>query len=143
MKIPVSPFDTIGGISYLPRLLNKIRLYQNGELNPDYISNLGDKFDAKCCDFLDTSYSDLQNLCRRGFNNEQILQEIIHHRGPIRPIEVEMWNDFARKRGWRDGEGADLRLKDYTSNIDAPDSEKAKIEAFFDYIELDEGRKLQ
>lgn len=52
MKYPRSPYDQEGGLVYFPRMLDKIRLKQSGDLSEDYVNNLGKGFDSQCCGFL-------------------------------------------------------------------------------------------
>ncbi|MGA0849295.1 MAG: DUF5069 domain-containing protein, partial [Chthoniobacterales bacterium] len=55
-RFPRSPYDREGGLVYFPRMLDKIRLQQAGELPGDYHANMGAGFDLRCCDFLNVDY---------------------------------------------------------------------------------------
>ena len=59
MKYPVSPKETICGLVYFRRMVDKIRLHAAGELGEDYIPNLGEGFDDRCCKLLRISYKAL------------------------------------------------------------------------------------
>ena len=56
---PRSPYDREGGLVYFPRMVEKIRLHQRGELPADYHANLGAGFDRSCCDFLQVDHGAL------------------------------------------------------------------------------------
>jgi gluconokinase len=139
MNIPGvrSPYDLVGGIVYFGRMLDKIRLNVRGELPPDYQENLGGGFDLRCCRFLGVAYDAIRKRTLDGGTDEQIL-EWCHENGRGAPDDeqIEMWNDFMRKRGWRDT-GTD-RLKSRLEEIGA--TNRTDIQTMFDFIELDEGR---
>jgi hypothetical protein len=40
-QLPRSPYDTVGGIVFLPRMLHKIRLHAEGVLPKTYHQNFG------------------------------------------------------------------------------------------------------
>src|SRR4029077_7242098 len=61
-----SPFEKVGGLFYLGRMLDKIRLHAKGKLPPDYHSNLGKGFDEKCANFLRINYDQLVEQVNRG-----------------------------------------------------------------------------
>ena len=42
-----SPYDQVGGIRYIGRMFDKIRLHAAGHLPEDYHANLGKGFDAR------------------------------------------------------------------------------------------------
>jgi Domain of unknown function (DUF5069) len=52
MRYPRSPYEKVGGIVYVGRMLDKIRLKAAGELPPDLHQNLGIGFNKRCMDFL-------------------------------------------------------------------------------------------
>ena len=53
------------------------------------------------------------------------------------PEEIEVWNEFMRKRGWSDESSDRLEMRKGESNLEA----RGDIQTFFDYIDADEGRK--
>jgi len=50
----------VGGVIYLPRMLDKIRLDARGVLAEGYHNNLGRYFDGHCLTFLHVEYRDLR-----------------------------------------------------------------------------------
>jgi len=58
-RYPKSPKEMVGGMMYLPRMLDKIRLHAKGELGTDYQPNLGKAHaaDGTCCQFLGVDHA--------------------------------------------------------------------------------------
>ncbi len=127
--------DTVGGLVYFGRMLDKVRLHAQGKLPPDYTGNLGAGFDGRCCNFLRIKYEDLVARVNLGGADEEILQWCFEQGRKPTDEEIETWSDFLRKRGWRDSASERLaqRLKEYGI------SHRADIQTFFDLIDLDEG----
>jgi len=73
---PKSPKDTIGGMMYFPRMLDKIRLHSRGELTKDYHPSLGKAAaaDGACCNFLRVTYGALRDRVIAGGTDEEILE---------------------------------------------------------------------
>src|SRR5205085_841292 len=97
-----SPSAKVGGIFHFGRMIDKIRLHASGQLPPDYRANLGGGFDERCLHFLWVEYPALVERVKAGGTDEEILQWCFSQgRKPIAE-EIEIWNDFMRKRGWND-----------------------------------------
>ena len=58
-----SPYDTVDGIVYFGRMIDKMRLHAAGDLPADYHPFLGGanpySFDGRCCRFLRIDYGAL------------------------------------------------------------------------------------
>lgn len=139
-----SPYDTVGGIVYFGRLIDKIRLHAEGKLPPDYVANLGHvtgTFDARCLDFLGIKYDELKAyvLDNPGLSDEAILEWAFQHGRKPTPEEIEIWNGFMMKRGWRDSARERLRFRLQEAGL--PDD--GRIATMFDFIDVDEGRPLK
>jgi gluconokinase len=138
MKVPGlrSPRETVGGIVYFGRLLDKIRLHAQGKLPADYLPNLGKGFDAVSCGFLKVGYADLAERVKQGGSDEEILQWCFTKGRKPTDDEITMLNDYLSKRGWRDARStrvAEIKKEYGTSDRD-------EIQTFFDLIDVDEGR---
>ena len=134
-----SPSEMVGGIVYFGRMLDKIRLHQEGKLPEDWASMLGDShsgsFDERCCCFLHINYADLIDETFKGGNDDAVL-EWAFSKGRMPSVEeIEVWNGFMIKRGWRDS--ASQRLKERLKEIGL---ESGTVETMFEFIDLDEGR---
>jgi gluconokinase len=138
MNVPKlrSPYAQVGGIYYFPRMLDKIRLHAAGELPPDYRANLGSGFDGRALHFLWIEYPALVERVKQGGSDEEILAWAVAQGRQPNAEEIEIWNDFMRKRGWNDEISARLE----TRKAEGGFADRADIQTFFDYIDLDEGR---
>jgi gluconokinase len=138
MNVPKlrSPYAQVGGIYYFPRMLDKIRLHAAGELPAEYHANLGGGFDGRALSFLWIEYPSLVERVKQGGTDEEILAWAGAQGRQPKPEEIEIWNDFMRKRGWNDEMSARLEMRKAESGFEGRDD----IQTFFDYIDLDEGR---
>ena len=131
-----SPYDTLGGIIYVGRMFDKIRLHAAGQLPADYHVNLGSGFDARACQFLGIEYPDLVTRVKLGGTDEDFLQWCFTQGRQPSETDIEIWNEFLRKRGWNDT-GSE-RLAQVRQKL--PPQWQDKVHTFFDIIEVDEGR---
>lgn len=138
MKIPGlrSAYDEVGGIVYFGRMLDKIRLKAKGELPPDY--NVGTKswfdFDSRCTRFLKVRYNELKRRTLSGGSDLQILRWCFKHgRKPGRE-EIEIWNTFMRKRGWKDTSSPGLESDKRAAGL----ARRSDIQTWFDLFDADE-----
>jgi hypothetical protein len=142
MKIPGlrSPHETLSGIVYVGRMLDKIRLHAQGKLPADYHKALGGGwFDTRCCAFLSLKYEDVVAQVKLGGEDTDILEWCFTNGRKPSPEEIEAWNSYLRKRGWRD-EGSQRfaeRKKEYgISNRD-------DVQTFFDLLDADEDNEIR
>lgn len=138
-NIPRTPYDSIHGLVYFLRMVEKIRLHAAGQLGEDYIPNLGTGFDDRCCTLLEISYEELVAVVRSGLSDEEIWNWVVRHGKIPTEEQIEIWNAFMTKRGWRDEATATLlrRLKE------GGFEKRTDIQTMFDFIDLDEGRPLR
>ena len=133
-----SPNAHVSGMVHFGRMLDKIRANARGELPPDYHQNLGKGFDATCVKFLRIDYAALAERVQQGGSDESVLEWCYAHGHRPTADELDVWNEYMRKRGWRDELAAILiRRKD-----EAGLSDREDIATFFDFIDVDEGRAL-
>jgi len=131
-----SPHVKTGGICYFARMLDKIRVHARGELPKDYQPNLGGGFDERCIAFLWIEYPALVDRVKQGGSDEEILEWAFGQGRKPSEEEIEVWNEFMRKRGWDDE--ATERLEQRKAESGFPG--RSDIQTFFDYIDMDEGR---
>jgi hypothetical protein len=136
MKYPRSPKESVGGIVYFGRIIDKIRLMAAGELHPDLHANLGKGFDQRMVSFLGLEYEALADRVRAGGDDAGILEWSFAL--GVRPTDeqIEVWNGFMITRGWRDDLAVTLSRRKQESGF----SERDDILTMFDYIDADEGR---
>jgi hypothetical protein len=137
---PRSAYETVGGLVYFARMLSKIRLHAAGDLPADYHPNLGKAFDGRCCRLLKVDYPGLRARVLQGGTDEEILQWCFAQGRHPTEEEIVIWNGFMRKRGWRDeADGSTGELEAYKTRSHL--AQRHDILTFFDYYEVDEGRK--
>src|SRR5450432_4286882 len=131
-----SPAEMVGGLVHIGRMLDKIRAHANGELPADYIPNLGKGFDGRSVRFLGVSYDDVVARVQQGGTDDEILRWAFAKGRTPSEDEMEIWNEFMRKCGWRDNISETLVRRKKESGLAGRDD----IETMFQYIDADEGR---
>jgi hypothetical protein len=98
-----SPYESVGGLVYFSRMIDKIRLHAAGLLPVEYQPFLGDanlrSFDARCCRFLQIDYTALAATALQGGTDTAIFQWACAHGRKPSEKEVEVWNAFMHRRG--------------------------------------------
>lgn len=122
---------------YFPRMLDKIRLYQKGELREDFHENLGKGSDERCAGFLRVDYNTLKRLVREGKTDEEILWWCSKNCRELNEMDLLIWNSFIFKLGWNDFVSDRLNQLKAESGL----SDRDDIETMADYFEVDEGRR--
>ena len=134
-----SPFEKVKGIVYFGRMLDKIRLDAAGKLPPAWQEMRGTKvqgtFDGRCCRFLHIEYPALEAETLKGRSDEELLEWAFAHGRRPSEEEIEIWNAFMSKRGWRDA--GTQRLNVRLAEIGLP---PGTVETVFEFMDLDEGR---
>lgn len=134
-----SPFAQVNGLVYFGRMLDKIRLDAKGKLPNEWAALRGtpspNTFDARCCRFLRIDYAALEAETLKGGSDEELLAWAFRNGRKPNDDEIEMWNAFMTKRGWRDS--ATERLHQRLGEIGLP---PGTVETMFEFIDVDEGR---
>ncbi|HEY6206582.1 MAG TPA: DUF5069 domain-containing protein [Chthoniobacterales bacterium] len=135
---PRSPKDEIKGMTYFPRMLDKIRLHARGELHEDYHKNLGAPrtADSACCNFLRVNHADLIERVKQGGSDEEILEWCFEKGRRPNEGDVMVWNAFVSKLGWRDFATPTLREAKHRLGI----MDRNDIRTITDVIDFEEGR---
>ena len=132
-----SPADQVGGLVYFGRMIDKIRLHRAGQLPADYVPNLGGGFDERCVHFLRVSYRALvDRVGSVQHSDEQLLNWALTEGRHPDEEEIEVWNEFMRKRGWKDEGSETLATRKRDNGL----ADRVDIETFFQFIDADEGR---
>jgi len=131
-----SPAEKIGGLVYFGRMLDKIRAHANGELPAEYVEKLGNGFDGRCVRFLGIRYEDLVTRVKEGGTDEEIFRWAFEHGRKPSEEDMENWNEFMRKCGWKDVVSPILDRRKKEGGL----QDRGDIETMFQYIDVDEGR---
>ena len=134
-----SPFDQISGIVYFGRMVDKIRLAAAGKLPEGWQPMRGTQqkgtFDGRCCSFLHINYAALEAETLKGRADEELISWAFANGRRPTDEEIEVWNGFMTKRGWRDA--GTQRLNERLAEIGLP---PGTVQTMFEFIDLDEGR---
>jgi Domain of unknown function (DUF5069) len=132
-----SPRDKVGGICHFGRMLDKIRLFHEGKLPQGWIEAKGSPkgFDGTCCEFLKIDYEALEAETVKGRGDDQMLQWTFANGRQPTNEEVEIWNDYLSKRGWRDQYTPRLHIRLQEAGLPV-----GTVLTMFDFVDLDEGR---
>lgn len=135
MRYPISPKETLRGLLYFPRLCDKVRLHQKGELAEDYHQNLGAGMDLWACQLLKVEYAQLAEQIQQGCSDEQALEWAFKEGCEPSETCLDWWNSYMRNCGFRDALAEIL-----AERIEADAYQGRGILTFFDYIDVDEDR---
>ena len=134
-----SPSDQVRGIVYFGRMLDKIRLFAGGKLPEGWQAARGTSmkgsFDGRCCRFLNLDYAALEKETLLGRSDDELLTWAFNHGRKPTDEEIEVWNAFMMKRGWRDS--GTQRLNERLAELGLP---PGTVQTMFEFIDLDEGR---
>ena len=133
-----SPFDQVSGLVYFGRMLDKIRLSAAGKLPESWQAVRGavkGSFDWRCCLLLKIDYAEIEAETLRGGSDAELLAWAFQHGRRPDEQEMEVWNAFMTKRGWRDA--GTQRLNERLAEIGLP---PGTVQTMFEFIDLDEGR---
>jgi hypothetical protein len=140
MAFPIrSPRDMVGGIVLFGRILDKIRLAARGELPAGYHLGFipGNRtFDDRICRFLHVDFDALSARTLAGGTDEEILAWCFATGRQPDEEQIEVWNTFMMKRGWRDSGTPSLER----SRSEAGLAHRTDLVTFFDLMDVEEGR---
>ena len=127
-----SSYEKVGGIVFFGRVLDKIRLHAQGKLPVDY--NHGTGMDGRCVRFLHIEYSKLVERTLQGGPDEEILEWCFGNGWRPNDEEIQVWNAFMTKRGWRDEVSEWLKLEKEKRGF----AHRDDIQTAFDFHQADE-----
>ena len=137
-QTPVTDYKKTKGLIYFARMLDKIRLHAAGRLARGYFVGVEDPtfFDSRCTRFLGVGYDELTKRTLEGGSDEEILDWCFVHGRKPGAEEIEIWNAFLAKRGWRDEGSADLMEAKKRNGWENRDD----IQTWVDLHDAEEGR---
>lgn len=139
METPCSDYRETKGLIYFARMLDKIRLKAEGRLPSDYFTGVDDPtfFDARCTRLLGINYDELVERTLQGGPDEDVLAWCFAHGRQPSEEEIQIWNAFLAKRGWRDEASEDLDAAKKRAGWERRDD----IQTWFDLHDVEEGRR--
>jgi hypothetical protein len=134
-----SAYETVEGVVYFGRMIDKVRLHAAGRLPLEYQPLLGNAnprgFDARCCRFLQIEHPTFAAQVSQGGTDETLFQWACQAGRKPSEKDIEIWNAFMQKRGWRDESSENLREQTRKAGIT-----DRVVATFFDFFDADEGR---
>ena len=134
---PRSPREVMAGWSYLPRLVDKIRLHLAGQLHPDYQENFCKGFDGTWLKAADLSAEQLIEVVRNSVTDGEVCDWVAKN---VQKTEAEKaaHRDALLNHGKQDDPQikARMKLRKEQSGL----SHRDDIQTFVDYIDADEKR---
>ncbi len=139
MKIPGlrSSFEKVGGLVFFGRLLDKIRLKAQGKLPEGWHTGPNVGFDGRCVRFLHVTYEALAERASQGGTDAEILEWCFRTGRRPNNEEIQVWNGFMMKRGWRDDASEALEEAKREAGLGG----RTDIQTYFDFQDADEGRQ--
>ncbi|MEZ0299994.1 MAG: DUF5069 domain-containing protein, partial [Candidatus Methylacidiphilales bacterium] len=134
--VPRSPYDKLGGIVHLPRLIDKARLFPKGKLPGYHFLTQG--FDRNLLDFLCVEGRVFAEAVPQLPTDEAVLQWLKNRLGPSWPSDNAI-AEFNEKLTRRRPDQPDRIAKFERERASYPGTRK-RVETFFDLIDLEEGR---
>src|SRR5258708_16655045 len=135
--VPRSAYDKTGGMLYIARVLDKVRLHSRGALRADFHPNLGKGADLWCTGFLQIEYEALKQRVLEGGSDEEILEWCFQQGRRLNDVDLLVWNQFITKLGWNDFASGRLETLKTESGLGQRDD----IQTMPQYFEVDERRR--
>ena len=139
MSFPIrSPRTRTGGIVLLARIIDKIRLDAANQLPIGYHVGFvpGNRtFDDRLCRFLNLDWDAFKSQVLAGGSDDEILAWAFAHGRQPDAEQIEVWNTFMEKRGWRDSASPGFAK----SKADAGFDQRDDIQTYFDLMDAEEG----
>ena len=134
MKVPGlrHSSEQVGGLVFFGRMLDKIRLHNQGKLPPDYKHGTGT--DTRVCRFLKVDYEAVVKQTLAGSTDQELLEWCFEHGRRPNEEETLIFNMFLSKRGWRDNQTEELEQM----KRDRGFANRTDIQTFFDFHKADE-----
>ncbi len=138
MKIPDlrSSYEKVGGLVFFGRLLDKIRLKSQGKLPEGWHTGPNVGFDGRCVRFLQVPYEALAERVSQGGTDAEILEWCFRTGRRPNNEEIQVWNGFMIKRGWRDDASEALEEAKREAGLGG----RTDILTYFDFQDADEGQ---
>lgn len=132
---PRSPHDKVGGITFLPRSIDKMRAHIAGT-NGAYNAKTG--YSTALFSFLGVTADEFEQIVRDNPTDEGVLQALTA-RKKLSPQEIEEWNQRSINRSPADEEAWARHWKQLA---DAGYGDRKDVRTMFDRLDLDDGREV-
>jgi hypothetical protein len=132
---PRSPYDTVGGITFLPRSIDKMRAYLNGAAGA-YNAKTG--YSTSLFELFGVSPDEFEEIVKANPTDEGVLDALMARR-QLSPDEIDAWNQGSINRSPTDDAGWARHWKQLE---DAGYGDRKDIRTMYDRLDLDDGRQV-
>ncbi len=134
---PRSPYDTLGGIVFLPRAIDKARAELAGTLG-DYISRGGRS--GRLFEFLGVDEAEFIEALKTRTTDAEVWGWVAEHMNSRSPTEIEEFNGRMCSSSPDNG---DLTWDWFQAQLEeSGNGHRADIKRHFDRLDLDDGRDI-
>lgn len=134
---PRSPRETMDGWMYLPRYVDKIRLYLAGKLHSDYQANFGKGFDGMWLEAAGVSHDQMIAVVKNSLTDGQVY-DWVRQNVKRSAAEKATHREAVLASPQATNTGAIERLKQ--RKMESGIAHRDEIKTFVDYIDADEKR---
>jgi hypothetical protein len=130
-----SPYEMVGGLTFLPRTIDKMRARIAGTA-PEYKHNAG--LSQQLCELFGLTADQFQEVVAASETDEQVLHTLLARR-PLSQSEIEEWNHRARTRAPSSEKG---KAKHRQQLEQAGFGHRTDVVTMFDRVDLEDGREV-
>jgi gluconokinase len=131
-----SPYHKVGGLVFFGHLLDKIRLKAENRLPVEWGTGVAVAADGRCARFLHVTYELLEERTLEGGSDDEVLEWCFQYGRRPNNEEIQVWNAFMSKRGWRDDASDTLEQAKSGAGL----GHRADIQTYFDLLDAPELR---
>ncbi|MDQ3701694.1 MAG: DUF5069 domain-containing protein [Chloroflexota bacterium] len=132
---PRSPYDEVGGITFLPRTIDKMRAHITGSAGA-YNAKTG--YSTSLFDLFGVSADEFEQIVRDNPTDEGVLQALMARKS-ISQEEIEAWNQRSINRTPTDEAGW---ARHWKMLEDAGFGDRKDARTMYDRLDLDDGRQV-
>lgn len=134
---PRSPRETMNGWSYLPRYIDKIRLYLAGRLHADYQENFGKGFDGLWLKYAGVKHEQMIEVVKKSITDGEVCDWVRCNVKKSAAEKAAHLKDMLSRPPANEAESvARLKMRKEQSGL----AHRDDIQTFVDYIDADERR---
>jgi hypothetical protein len=134
---PRSPRETMCGWMYLPRFVDKIRLYLAGKLHPDYQANFCKGFDGLWLETAKVEAKEFIEVVRHSITDGEVCDWVRQHAEKSESVKAAHRERMLNHPKKDDAESqARLKMRKEQAGV----SHRDDIQSFVDFIDADEKR---
>jgi gluconokinase len=132
---PRSPYDTVGGITFLPRAIDKMRAHIAGTAG-EYNAKVG--YSTQLFDLFGVTADQFEQVVRENATDEAVSSALLT-RKPLSKTDIDAWNQRSINRSPTDEAGWARHWKQLA---DAGYGDRKDVRTMFDRLDLDDGRQV-